>query len=183
MHEAFLPLASRNARKSLMTIPVSPDLIAEIVQSVFATMLDLEVSAVESPCLPVGHRLTSSVYLHGDWNGAISLACSHPHACHFAGKFLACDPPESVDDDVRDVVGELTNMIGGNVKSHIPGTIRLSIPSVIDGSDYEMRVCGAQVENTIGFRFAEGDFCVTIRGGHGSPQDVPHRDSCSGNSR
>ena len=40
--------------------------------------------------------------------------CTRDQACQLAGRFLAMDPPEAVDDDVRDMLGELANMIGGN---------------------------------------------------------------------
>lgn len=150
-----------------MATAVSVDVVAQIVESIFATMLDLEVRAVDEPSLPVGDRLTSSVYLEGEWNGAVSLECSRRQACHFAGQFLAADPPDTVDDDVRDVLGELANMIGGNIKSTMDGAIRLSMPSVIEGSHYEVRVCGAEVQDKVAFRFVGGDFCVTVLGGHG----------------
>ena len=92
----------------------------------------------------MGDRITSSVYLEGEWNGAISFECNRKHACQIARQFLASEPPEDVDADVRDVIGELANMIGGNIKSAIATDVRLSLPSVIDGSNYELHVCGSE---------------------------------------
>jgi len=73
------------------------------------------------------------------------IECSRLQACQFAGHILSMDPPESVDDDVRDVLGELANMIGGNLKSNFSSQVRLSMPSVMDGSDYDLRICGSEV--------------------------------------
>jgi len=147
-----------------MQMEVSGDAVAQIVQSIFTTMLDLEVSPADVPWLAGGDRLTSSVYFEGDWNGAVSLECSRRQACYFAGKFLSMDPPEEVDDDVRDVLGELANIIGGNIKSVIAKDVRLSMPSVIDGSNYELRICGSERADKSAFHSAEGPFWVTIAG-------------------
>jgi chemotaxis protein CheX len=72
------------------------------------------------------------------------------------------DAPEEMDNDVRDAVGEIANMIGGNMKAAMGRDVRLSLPTVIDGCDYEMRVCGSAVEHTVAFNYSGGDFWVTV---------------------
>jgi len=83
-------------------------------------------------------------------------------ACEFAGRFLSMDPPELVDDVVRDVLGELANMIGGNLKCVLSPGIRLSMPSVVDGSDYSLRLCGAAERRQLAFQCDEGPFWITL---------------------
>jgi chemotaxis protein CheX len=141
---------------------VNNQLLERIVKSIFTTMMDLPVDQSEAPWHPGGDRLTSIVYLEGDWNGAISLECSARQACEFAGRILSMDPPDAVDNDVRDVLGELANMIGGNVKSAMATGARLSMPSVVDGYDYGLRICGACIQDRLAFRFAGGNFWVTL---------------------
>jgi chemotaxis protein CheX len=140
-------------------------MLSEIVKSVFLTMMDLELSSSEKPWHPGGDRLTSFVQLTGDWNGAVMFECSRHQACHFAGRILAMDPPDAVDDDVRDVLGELANMIGGNMKSGMTTGVRLSMPTVLDGSDYDLRVCRSQVKEKLAFQCADGHFWVTVLSG------------------
>jgi chemotaxis protein CheX len=161
-----------------MESTVSPEIVSQIVESIFTTMLNLGVCAEDAPPPAGGDRITSAVFLEGDWNGAVSLECSQQQACEFAGHFLGSDPPEAVDDDVRDVLGEMANMIGGNVKSLIPGQIRLSMPSVIDGRDYAVHVCGSVAENRLAFRFPGGLFWVTIRSGN--PASTPQNGAAGG---
>jgi CheY-specific phosphatase CheX len=72
------------------------------------------------------------------------------------------DPPDIVDDDVRDVLGELANMIGGNMKCCMPTGVRLSMPTVMEGRDYDMRICGSQILERVAFQCAEGHFWVTV---------------------
>jgi hypothetical protein len=97
----------------------------------------------------------------GDWNGAVMLECNQGQACRFAGRFLSKAPADAVDDVVRDVLGELANMIGGNLKSVLTREIHITMPSVVDGSDYSLRVCGAEVRDRMAFECAEGLFWVT----------------------
>jgi CheY-specific phosphatase CheX len=115
-----------------------------------------------TPWFPGVDRLTAAVHMAGDWSGAILLECDRRQACQFAGRFLSMDAPDSVDDVVRDVLGELVNMIGGNMKCVLTRGIQLSMPSVVDGSDYSLRICGAEVRERLAFRCAEGSFWVTV---------------------
>jgi len=136
--------------------------LAQIVESVFATMFSLEVDEVETPWFPADDRLTAAVHLAGPCNGAVLLECTRGQACGFAGRFLSQDPPSSVDDVVRDVLGELANMIGGNLKSALTQGIQLSMPMVVNGSDYSVRVYRAEIQDRLAFTCAEGTFWITI---------------------
>lgn len=157
---------------------VDQEAVVQIVASVFSTMMNVEVSAVRGAWPAGEERFTSSVYLEGDWNGAVLLNCNQEQACAFAGNLLCMDPPEAVDDDVRDVLGELANVIGGNLKSVMGGDVRLSLPSVIEGDHYEVQVCGSKVLHRIGFHFGGDVFWVTVLGSTMASRDgAPSRDA------
>jgi chemotaxis protein CheX len=141
---------------------MSPEEITQIVQSVFETMLGLEVAECRTPWTPPSHPMTSAVHLSGNWNGALFLECSDAQARGFASRFLSIDPPAAVDDVVRDVLGEIANMIGGNLKCVLPPGMQLSMPSVVDGTDYSLRVCGSGIGDRLVFQCADGCFGVTV---------------------
>lgn len=143
-------------------VEILPSELAEIVASVFGTMMDLDVSLCGLPWFPNGERMTAAVHLAGEWNGAVLLECDRAQACQFAGRFLSMEPPLSVDDVVRDVLGEMANMIGGNLKCVLTRGIRLSIPSVVDGGDYCMRLCGARIRELLSFECADGPFWIRV---------------------
>lgn len=145
-----------------LNVAIVPSEVGEIVQSIFLAMLDLEVTEAAAPWYASPDRLTSAVHLSGDWSGAVLFECDRRQACRLAGRFLSMDAPENVDDVVRDVHGELANMIGGNLKCVLTRGIRLSMPAVVDGSDYSLRVCGAVVKERIAFDSAEGLCWVTV---------------------
>jgi chemotaxis protein CheX len=141
---------------------VNAAMLAQTVEAIFLNMMNLEVSPGGTPWAPSHHHLTSSVHLSGVWNGALLFECDRRQACQFAGRFLSMDPPEVVTDDVRDVLGELANMIGGNMKSAMATGLSLSMPSVTDGSDYGLRVCGSEIQDRLAFECADGPFWVTL---------------------
>jgi len=144
------------------SIQIQPGDLAQIAASVFETMLNLEALEHDAPWFPADDRVTALVHLSGDWNGAVLMECDRAQACRFAARFLSMDTPETFNDDVRDVLGELANMIGGNLKSMLTRGIRLSMPSVVDGSSYNVRVCGGELTERLSFQCEEGTFWVTV---------------------
>lgn len=106
--------------------------------------------------------MTSFVHLADKWNGAVLLECTRCQAYQFARRILSMDAPEIVDDDVRDVLGELANMIGGNMKSGMEMGVRLSMPFVMDGSECDLRVCQSTILERLAFQCADGKFWVTV---------------------
>jgi hypothetical protein len=59
-------------------------------------------------------------------------------------------------------MGEIVNMVGGNLKSVLPHGVALSMPSVVQGRSYSLRVCGSNMVNHQGFVTADGPFWVTL---------------------
>jgi chemotaxis protein CheX len=138
-----------------------PDL-GRVVESVFETMLGLVVEPAETPWTAASDRVTAAVYFVGLWNGAILLECSPPQACSFTQLFLSIEQPPAMDDDVRDTLGELANMLAGNLKSVLPRGVCLSVPSVTVGTDYTLRICGGGLVERLGFSTSSGVFWITL---------------------
>lgn len=160
------------------TIEIHLGELAQIVEYVFRTMVSLEVCESNQSWLPGGDRLTATIHLAGKWPGVLALECGREQACAFAARFLAMEKPELVDDVVRDVLGELANMIGGNLKCVLAGGLRLSMPSVVDGVDHRVRVCRAGSRERLVFQSQEGVFSVAVlREERSAPRDrlVPAR--------
>lgn len=145
-----------------LSVELSRSELIQVVESVFVSMLALESGECDEPWSSGGEQLTAAVHLAGEWNGSVLLECDRIQACRFSGRFLSMAPPQTVDDVVRDLLGEITNMIGGNLKCVLARGIQLSMPSVVDGGDYCLYVCGAEVRERIVFRCADGLFRITI---------------------
>lgn len=136
--------------------------LALIVESVFASMMGLEVKAAEEPCPASAALLTSAVCLSGNWNGMACVHCEEPQAREFTARFLGIPKTEAVDNDVRDVLGELANMIAGNLKCTLAAGVRVSIPRVTDGAD-SLVIPGTRVLRAT-FRTPHGPFWITLTG-------------------
>lgn len=53
-------------------------------------------------------------------------------------------------------------MLGGNLKPTLPPGVALSMPSVVEGSDYALRICGSNSAKTWIFSSGLGIFSVTL---------------------
>jgi chemotaxis protein CheX len=141
---------------------IEPGELEQVVTSVFDTMVGLEVFPAEAAGAPAEDGLTGAIHLSGEWDGAILLHCSQQQACEFAGHFLRAACVDLAQDIVRDVLGEIVNMIGGNLKSGVYRGLHLSMPTVVNGTDYTMQVCRAKVQGRYRFVCESGEFWVTV---------------------
>ena len=74
---------------------------------------------------------SAAVTITGAWEGMVSIELPTPVAEEVCRRMLGVE--ETHDEDVADAVGELVNMIGGNIKSLMPGPSVLSLPVVAAG--------------------------------------------------
>jgi chemotaxis protein CheX len=123
------------------------DLISSSVTEVFATMAD--TVARPAPLLDFrgGEEMlvVGSVGFIGDANGILHVYLRSSFARTLACRMLNLEAAQRAEDDlVNDVIGELTNMVGGAVKSRLCDSgvaCVLTIPSVIRGQ----YLCGGPV--------------------------------------
>lgn len=136
--------------------------IEQIVENVFQTMMGLEVHTSDAPWPPRSELITASISLMGGWKGAVLVECGLEEAFLFASRMIGIDTPTELNDDVRDALGELANMVGGNLKSILPGGVELSLPSVIWGSHYTVGICHAGTAQRFVFSGPEATFGVIV---------------------
>lgn len=142
-----------------MTTTVAPaeQELRRIAGDVWSTVLGLDLRPRPTAAASPGERVfTGCVQITGDWDGAVTLHLPHHLARRAAAVMFATDPSDLVDDDLRDVVGELTNMTGGNVKALVGGTCQLSLPAVTEGPDHLVSLPGSVVLTRLAFD-ADGD--------------------------
>jgi chemotaxis protein CheX len=142
-----------------------PDLV-QIARSVFRTMVGTLVipSDDSSIAYDLAHqsatdRLVAIVEFSGVWNGALWLECSLAAASLFLKQMLPAGMRSSAAEDARDALGELANMLAGNLKSVLPRGIALSAPTVRDGFDYALETRYAPIERSC---FSSTGGCVWI---------------------
>lgn len=117
-------------------------------RDVFTTMLGLEVAdgqpfiQEEAPAPSDG--VLALIGLAGRWAGSGTFSCTAPMAMRLASQLLM-QPYDAINEEVLDAVGEITNMVLGNVKTALEeelGPMGLSIPTVIYGRNFATRSIG-----------------------------------------
>jgi CheY-specific phosphatase CheX len=64
--------------------------------------------------------------------------------------------------DVEDALGELTNMVAGNLKIVLPRPCQLSLPAVVEGIDYRVIVPGTKIAGQVLFESNSQPLLVTV---------------------
>ena len=136
-------------------MPITKENIHQITRDVWSSMLGSEIQI--NPEIPASNSaercIAGSVNITGSWNGTVLLFCSAAMAGQVAGLMLGSDPAALSPGDISDTVGELTNIIGGNIKALVPPPAQLSLPSVITGVEIQVSVPNSRVLETCSFEF------------------------------
>jgi CheY-specific phosphatase CheX len=130
--------------------------IQAIVGFVFNTMLGMSAEAVSGEWAVQNRSVTAAVYFAGEWKGAVMLECSRDLAFALTEKLADVAKPTELDESVRDALGELANMVGGNLKAILPKGVSLSMPMVVQGSDYLIWFSGGNVVSRLAFECDSG---------------------------
>lgn len=112
-------------------------------REVWSNMLELTLQPAALYRPPQdGVRVTGCVQVTGAWRGTVLVECSAEMATRAASiLFCEADPDEAA---IADTIGELANIIGGNVKGGLPEPSQLSMPSVTTGRHYQVAVPGSK---------------------------------------
>ncbi|MBX9678082.1 MAG: chemotaxis protein CheX [Gemmataceae bacterium] len=138
---------------------VSNGEIQQVIESVWTTLLGFEAQPADgTTALP--DDLTGCVHITGEWDGVVTLVCPRRMVQRASGVMFGIDAAAAPKDLLNDALGELINVLGGNLKALMPGPSRLSLPIVVDGSDYTMAIRNARVVNHVSFQC--DDDCMTI---------------------
>jgi chemotaxis protein CheX len=74
--------------------------------------------------------ITACVDITGATQGHVILSCDARLASEMAAAIFAVDPGAVSEEQVNDVLREAVNMIGGQIKTLLPGPCKLSLPQV-----------------------------------------------------
>ena len=128
-------------------MPDSDLLIRDLVEStreVFSTMIAVNLD--EGPNrrgveVLEGCQVMGMVGLAGNSHGIVSVHCSHTLAMTITSNMLGM-PITHMGDEVKDAVGEVTNMVAGSFKNRLSKggeLLNLSVPTVIVGDNFTIK--------------------------------------------
>lgn len=135
--------------------------IREIVADLFLAMLQMEVDLALHGESNHASVVTATIELNGSWEGILELRCSRAQAHCFAERFLQMTLTEH-DAEVHDTIGELANIIAGNLKLALPARVSLGTPRVVFGPAAEVRMPIGKLVGSHCFASDAGLFSVTL---------------------
>lgn len=131
---------------------------------VFRTMMDCKLTPGEIAVEKVKDRsaeVIGSLGVAGFLSGSISVFMPKAVAETSARKLLMMEPEDEMcDEELVDAVGELTNMIGGNIKTELfkkTPLFDISVPSVFMGEDLRRRTVSDDLCFHVPFTLPSGE--------------------------
>lgn len=138
------------------------DALTDIARNVWESTLGFAIleTATNRAAFPAPH-LWWAVDISGHWHGTVLLCVPEGTARHAAAVTFDRAPEQVTSTDTADIVAELTNMIGGNIKGQLGGTNKLSLPRVASAEE----IARAEVAPKLWFNCPGGEFAMTVAAG------------------
>jgi len=141
--------------------------VVEATTEIFETMIMAEITAKDP--LPeqikeFSHNVSGIIGLAGTHQGMLAIHAPEEVAKGITHDFLGVEV-ESIDEDVKDAISELANMIAGSVKPALSANgkdIQLSIPSVFHGN-YSVNYYSQADWAMVPFSISSGEFLVEFQ--------------------
>ena len=124
--------------------------VTTAVEDVFETMLSMDISKISADEVNInGHpQIVGTVSVAGTIMGNVNVHLNDKFAKIITAAMLGMSIEDiDSDEEVHDVIGEVCNMVGGNLKSRLcdAGFVcELSIPCITAGSDFRIESKGWQ---------------------------------------
>jgi chemotaxis protein CheX len=134
------------------------------VEEVFRLMLCIVCKPEAGLTVVEKESVTSVVGFGGLLSGACIFRSGARTAMKIAAQMVGVEF-DSIDNTVKDGIGEICNMLAGVWKGKVPdlaANCGLSVPAVITGRDYNLHVQAPEFQLHHGYRFGEEIFEVTI---------------------
>jgi len=145
------------------------DRIEAAVIEVFDTMVSMDVESTDpvSAASLDGLRNTASVCFGGDATGIVNIQVGDEFSRIMAASMLGMVPEEiEGQEEIVDLLGELSNIIGGSLKSALTDAglaCALATPSFTTGTDFEIELLNLERYERLAFK--HGDHSVFVEMG------------------
>jgi chemotaxis protein CheX len=120
--------------------------IAEAVwQAYLGELGDIRIDEPGTTAIVAGDDVFAAyVLVGGAWQGGVMLCCGTETAERLASAMLGVPVPVDTTD-VGDAIGELANVLGGNVKSLVPQPSAISLPVVTLDTEHGPAAGGREI--------------------------------------
>ncbi len=142
-------------------------IVVQATTEIYDTMIMAEIQSGEplpNPLSDFNRYVSGIVGLAGLCQGMLAIHAPEKVAMGITNDFLGMEV-DSVDDDVKDAISELANMVGGSIKPALSPNgkdIQLSLPSVFHG-DYTVKYFTQAYWVIVPFTISSGQFFVELQ--------------------
>lgn len=117
--------------RSTITQLIDAGTVLSIAEDAWTALVGEDEVLVPLPAGPATDPLSGWVQLTGPWTGIVAVTTGRATAEQLASCMLKEHAPPVLDDeDVADALGEMANVVGGNIKAVLPPPAALSLPEV-----------------------------------------------------
>jgi flagellar motor switch protein FliN len=161
-------LSAEEVASKINSVDVRTTVINSVID-VFFTMLEMEIEHI--PEVPASFteemRTVGTVTFAGDVDGLFNIQVNDDFGQRMTAAMLGMEPEEVEDqEDVYDVIREVSNMIGGNLKSAFVDAglaCVLSTPSITNGRDFRVEAATGIRADRLLFTF--NDHTIIVEAG------------------
>lgn len=144
------------------------DKVIAATSEVFETMIMMDLTPgepIEDAKMVWPRNVSGIMGLTGDFRGMLGIHCPTEVALAITSALLGMDLDE-IDEDVKDAIGEVTNMVSGGIKTLLAeeGTdLDVSIPTLISGESYKVNCLSDANRVIIPFETTSGKFWAEFK--------------------
>ena len=141
-----------------------PVLMESATREVFDLMVGSALKMVPESSRPPLAEFTVTIGLSGELRGLVAFHCSADSACMLASKMLQAETHE-FNEQALDAIGEICNMVAGNLKAKLPGVgdhCSISTPTIISGTSYKVHAVPESDHYRICLEFEGAPIWVTL---------------------
>lgn len=140
--------------------PTSDDITA-LTEQVCDSVLGMSIVPL-ADAVPARTEVMAVVQITGGWQGAVAVTCARAVAEAITEAMFEMDPGTTSAEELDDAMGEMANMIGGNIKGLMPGPSQLSLPTVAEGHDFAAAFPGSTLAVEALFALPTGTLGVQV---------------------
>ena len=104
--------------------------IAQMTQEFFDSTLSLPIEAIADSAQVEDDWFQATIRISGGWNANLTVLTDNRLAKEIAGAMFCMGAEELQEEEIVDALGEVVNVIGGNIKGIANLDCNLSLPCV-----------------------------------------------------
>jgi len=145
---------------------LTPTMVSDIVIATFEQVAQTTVEPQSDPIQLRGNTTYVAgcvQYILGGWHAATLIQMPMPLARHVSGMMFEGRPNAEMSiAEVRDAIGEVTNIVAGNLRKAMPEGAHMSLPTVVDGVGFSFEIIDAKLHVDLAFEFQGEAFRLSI---------------------